>query len=261
VSSRVAQNTAVTRVQNCAAGLLSAASRSSASRIKSAATSSCTCAAPPAQPYGVVYNIAKSGFYNLSSGITVGDIIQGVTVRQSNFAKGVTGIFVPVNATGVTEITVSGSTFNCTGNQILMDSPVASIIMNGNLINVSANNAGVWFDLAPSSLNPCGGGGFGQSFVNNIFTGSSATGPSGTGILNSFPAGPPKCGPNTPTGEQGAVAYSEALGNVFSNLAAGVDLTDAVYWNVQANSYTGVTTQVPNSGVYAVFNSVGKASP
>jgi hypothetical protein len=191
--------------------------------------------------YGVVYNIAKSGFYSLGSGVTVGTYIQGVTVTQSNFVNGTTGIFVPPGAVGVTEISITGgNNFNCTGGQVIIEAPVASVIMNGNLIYIGANTAGVWFDAPGSILN---------SFVNNVFAGLSTTGPSGTGILVSFTSSP-----------QGLVAYSGATGNVFYNLAVGVDLTDAYAWNVQANSYTTVTNQVANSGPFSSSNSVGVAT-
>jgi hypothetical protein len=195
---------------------------------------------PSVGAYGVVYSIAKSGFYSLGSGLTIGSYIQGVAVTQSNFVNGTTCIFVPPNAVGVTEIAITGgNNLNCTGSQIVLQSAVASVIMNGNLIYIAnPNTAAVWFDAPGSLMN---------SFVNNVIAGLSQSTPFGTGILVSF------------TGS-GVAAYSNVTGNVFFNLATGVDLTNASVWNVQANSYANVTTQVSNTGTYAAFNSVGVAT-
>jgi hypothetical protein len=247
--------------------LLSAANRSSNPRIASAvasAAASCTCSGGAgSSPYGVVYNIGKSGFYNLNDGLTVGTLIQGVVVRQSNFANGVTGIYVPPSSTGVTEVTVSGSTFSDSGTQVLAQSPVASIIMNGNIINVSGTSvpnapyAGVFFDPIATTGNPCGGGGLMNSFVNNIFVGTAGT-PTGAGISVNFPAGPDNCLSEFPNGVQGVIEDSGASGNVFNNLAVGVDLTDGYYWTVLTDAYDpSVATKVldPYASVY--HNSVG----
>jgi hypothetical protein len=216
--------------------LTSTGSRANARKINPAAVA-CSCEAPPQSPYGVAYNIAKSGFYNLGAGIEAGTLIQGVTVTQSNFANGTTGILLQANAVGLTEITVVGSTFNCTGTQILDQAPVASIIMNGNLLNVRPNAVGLWINH---------GGGSQNTLINNLFVGSSATGPSGTGVMINFT-------------DVGVNAYSVASGNVFNNLSVGVDLTWGIDWNVQANAYdAAVATQVYNP--LGTANSVGVAT-
>jgi hypothetical protein len=122
-------------------------------------------------PYwGIVYNIAKCGFFWVGNGLAIGTYIQGVTVTQSNFTNGTTGIFVLSGGSGLTEIAITGGNqFNTAGNQIVIDSPVNSLIMNGNLIYVSENNSGLL-------LNAMGGQ---HSIVNNVFSAGNSTGTAG----------------------------------------------------------------------------------
>jgi hypothetical protein len=197
---------------------------------------------------GTVYNIANSGFYSLGIGLAIESYVTGVTVTQSNFVNGSTCIWVPPSVSGVSNIAiVGGNNFNCTGTQILLQSPVNSLVMNGNLIYLGyngTNNIGVWLD-AP--------GGQQYSFVNNVFSGLWCCGLSATGIVANFSG-------------SGTVNSAVVMGNTFFNLTLGTDLTDAKYWNVQGNFYTPAIT--PNPGTTPVLNpnmgnmnSVGAATP
>lgn len=192
---------------------------------------------------GTVYNIAKSGLFGLSVGVAVGSYVNGVSITQSNIVNGETCIWVPANATSVAGLTITGgNNLNCTGTQILLQSPVNDVVMNGNLIYVGAksvNNFGLWIQAA---------GGERYSIVNNVFAGLGCCNtPAGTGIVVDYNG-------------SGVVTDGVVIGNTFFNLVLGVDLTDASYWNVQANFYnSNTTTQVlnPNAGN---MNSVGVAT-
>ena len=75
---------------------------------------------------------------------------------------------------------------------------------------------------------------------------SGTTGPSGTDVLVNFSA-------------SGLSAWSQASGNVFTNVSVGFDLTKAYQWNVQATAYDpAVPTQVYNP--LGGANSVGVVS-
>jgi hypothetical protein len=221
------------------------------------ASSSCSsgCSSSGGIPYGVVYAISQSGFFKLNVGVNYGTYIQGVTIAQSNFINDTTGIEVAAGAIGPTQLAVSGSVFNCTGANctgypVDVEAGVAAITMNGNLINVSPNGVGVNFHSGLGDQN---------SFINNVFAGSGTTA-TGTGILVSLPSEAISC--PTPETIQEVIFYTNVMGNVFYNLATGVNLTDAIYWNVQANTYdTSVVTQVLNSNPsYAPYNKVGVIS-
>jgi hypothetical protein len=195
---------------------------------------------------GTAYNIAKSGFYSLGIGVAIESNVQAVTMTQTNIVNGLTCLWVPSGVTGVSGLMLTGgNNFNCQGTQILLQSPVSNFVMNGNLIFIGANganNVGVWVDAVGSQN---------YSIVNNIF-GSLAIacttcyGPSGYAILVN-------------NAGSGSVKDGIVLGNTFSYMAVGVDLTNASNWNVQANYYYNNTVQVSNPTAGSM-NSVGVAT-
>ena len=178
--------------------------------------------------YGIVFNIAKCGFFWTGNGLVIGTLIQGVTVTQSNFTNGITGIWAIPSGFGLDELDItSGNQFNTTGNQIEIQQGIADLIVGGNLIFVSGANTGVFIDA----------GGVRTSIVNNVFYGTANSG-YGVYVAGSVPSG-------------------IATSNVFSNLSEGVELIGTSGWNVQANSYSSVVTPVGHIG----SNSVGVATP
>ena len=77
--------------------------------------------------FGIVYNIAKFGFFWTGSGIQIGTYIQGLTVTQSNFTNGYIGIDALPGGYGLYEVSVTGGNqFNTTQNQIVMQQPLPS---------------------------------------------------------------------------------------------------------------------------------------
>ena len=195
---------------------------------------------------GSAYNIAKSGFYSLGIGLAIESNVQAVTLTQTNIVNGLTCLWVPPSVTGVSGLMLTGgNNLNCQGTQILLQSPVSNFVMNGNLIFIGANganNVGVWVDAV---------GGQNYSIVNNVFGSlaiacTSCYPPSGYAILVND-AG------------SGSVKDGIILGNTFSYMAVGVDLTNASNWNVQANYYYNNTIQVSNPTAGSM-NSVGVAT-
>jgi len=178
---------------------------------------------------GIVYNISKCGFFWNGSGLSITTLIQGVTVTQSNFTNGETGINALAGGTGLTELAITGGNqFNTTGNQILIAQPTFNLTITGNLIFILTGNTGIW-------LNSAGAGG--DTISNNDFSGQTTTGTTGIYVSGSNPS-------------------TVVTGNTFNFLATGVNLTGTSGWNVQANVYSGVTTAVKNIGT----NSVGVAT-
>jgi hypothetical protein len=178
---------------------------------------------------GIVYNISKCGFFSTGNGLAITTLIQGVTVTQSNFTNGETGINALAGGTGLTQLSVTGGNqFNTTGTQIWLQQPTHGLIINGNLFFVLTGQTGIWLDST---------GGW-ETIVNNVFAGETAptSPPLTTGILVS-----------------GSNPSTVVTGNSFNTFSTGVNLTGTSGWNVQANIYNPVNNQVTNIG----SNSVG----
>jgi hypothetical protein len=177
--------------------------------------------------FGIVYNVAKCGFFWVGNGIEIGTYIQGISITQNNFTNGQTGIWAQPGGTGLYELAITGGNqFNTTGNQVFIQQSYYSLIANGNLFFVSNGNSGMFLDATGQQ----------NSIVNNVFSGVTNV---SNGIYVSA------SNPNT-----------VLAGNVFNNLGVGVNLTGTSGWNVQANSYQSVGTNVANVG----SNSVGVAT-
>jgi hypothetical protein len=180
--------------------------------------------------YGIVYNIAKCGFFWEGNGIEIGTYIQGISVTQSNFTNGLTGIWAQPGGTGLDELAITGGNqFNTTGNQIAIQQPTSALIVTGNLIFVSNGNSGLYIDSTGSQ----------DIIANNSIAYNGPAKGTSFGIYVGF-----------------SVPGSVVTGNVFTGLTDGVDLVGTSGWNVQANTYSGVTTPVANIG----SNSVGVAT-
>jgi hypothetical protein len=179
--------------------------------------------------FGIVFNIAKCGFFWVGNGLEIGSYVQGISITQSNFTNGETGIWAEPGGIGLAELAITGGNqFNTIGNQIFIQQAMTSLIMNGNLIFITQNNSGVFLDSPGNGQN---------SIDNNVFWGLSPAGSNGI-FVNSTAAG------------------TTVVGNTFYNLATGMNLGGTAGWNVQANSYQGVATHVANIGT----NSVGVAT-
>jgi nitrous oxidase accessory protein NosD len=181
----------------------------------------------------VAFNVTGSNFNYLGTGIVYGSAVQGLTVAQSNFTGDAYGILVAAGGSGLDQLAVSGSQFNCQNEGILAQSWVPNTLIQGNLFIVP--NTGVGIQLNAAGL---------YSLSGNSFNTGSAT----AGAV--YPIGVVLTASNAP----GVIT-----GNSFDHMNVGVVLqagTGAV--NVQSNTYSNTATSVSNAGT---GNLVGGGSP
>ena len=168
--------------------------------------------------YEIVLNVRGCDFFNCAIGFVYGTYLQGVAIEQCNFTNGTTGILVPAGNVGNAQLTVTGSQFNTAANQIVIESPLASLIASSNLLYISANNSGILFS---SSINQ-------NTIIGNVFTGLSTTG--STGIATN----------------SGSSTSTIVASNIFYNLEYGINLAYASNWVVGINSFSTVTNPIIN---------------
>lgn len=199
---------------------------------------------------GIWYNIAKCSFYAEGNGILIGANVQGITVTQSNFQGGTTGIYAEsgVDSTYFTQLAVTGGNqFEVVdpGIDIAIAQPLAELLVSGNVFTIQDNNNGNNPGILLLSNQ-----GDQTSIVNNTFRGATPSGTLGAGI-------------NVAPSNSGSICAGSGnclgviTGNTFYGLAYGVTLSSyTTNWNVQANVYK-VTTPVYNLGS---GNSIGVAT-
>ena len=197
---------------------------------------------------GIVYNISKCVFDATGNGLIIGANVEGVTVTQSNFTNGTTGIYAEagVGSQNSTQLSVTGGNqFEMAdpGTAISVQQPLSALIVSGNLFIIRGDNAGIFTNAVSEDQ---------TTIVNNTFwqVGDSSSQPDiGQGVgINIQPSS------NSPGNITGVIT-----GNTFDNLGDGVYLnSNTTKWNVQANIYnSGVTTPVLNQGS---GNAVGVAT-
>jgi hypothetical protein len=179
--------------------------------------------------YGIVYSVTNSNFCWLAYGIVYAGFIQGLSVSQTNFTNGRSGIYSPVSQPGLlAQLTVSNSQFGNLSVSIGTLTPIQAVAISNNLFYVpsSGSKSAIWLDKYNSF-----------TITGNVFEGSTNP-PSGNfGISVGTPS-------SVPTSQHGAI-----VGNSFSAFSYGVYLSaNARYVNVQSNSYdaTSVVTPVTN---------------
>jgi inner membrane protein involved in colicin E2 resistance len=182
-----------------------------------------------------ILNITDSNLNFKAVGFTYGANCQGVTIKGTNFTNDNIGIFVPAGASGQDQLIIDSCQFGpSTSTSIAID-------IVGTMRDFKLANSLIF--VIPSTT------GVSLSNVNNVnITGNTFSG-----------QGP---GPSTSNGisvgSNNADNAATITGNGFFNLAAAVILAAGTTgWNVQANSYTSVTTPVANS---SGSNSVGVAT-
>ncbi len=175
--------------------------------------------------YGIVYNLAKCGFFNLGNGLIYGTLVQGVSVSQSNFTNDVTGILVPLGVVGAAQLAVNNSQIQTTGNDIVVLSAFGGLILTGNLFYVATNSTAILLN---------GAGGDQTVIVGNDFSGNpGSTGGTAINVL--------------------ATNSGVVTGNQFLGVTNGLNLSGSPFnWNVSQNVYINVTNQVLNPGSNAV---------
>jgi len=159
--------------------------------------------------------------------------VQGLTVSQSNFVGDDYGIFVPPNISGIDQLTVLGSQFNCATDGAYVGSSLPNTLFNANLFIVPNTGRGIYLQ---------------QAYLY------SAMG-------NSFNAGSPEKEREYPIGiEIGSTAGGGTItGNQFDNMDTAIvlDRTSSGA-NVQSNEYSNDSTKVKNLGT---GNTVGGGTP
>jgi len=181
----------------------------------------------------VVFNVTGATFDYLSKGIVYGQQVQGLTVSQSNFVGDDYGIYVPPDISGLDQLTVTGSQFNCQTAGIYVGSSLSNTLFSANLFIVPNTGTGIHLQ---------------QAYLY------SATG-------NSFNIGSRLKGNTHPIGIQvGSTAGGGTItGNLFDNMRTAIVLDRASTGaNVQSNEYSNDSTMVKNLGT---GNTVGGGTP
>lgn len=100
---------------------------------------------PEAECYSIYHNISKSTYNSLATGVVYGSYAQGITISQSNFQNGVTGVLVPPNSTGLlSQLNIDNSQFAQSGNNISIGSNVGQVALSGNDIFATGQNSGIF---------------------------------------------------------------------------------------------------------------------
>jgi len=190
--------------------------------------------------FGIVYNFSCCDFQNIAIGIEYDNYIQGVSVVQSNFVNGATGIYVSPDTSGTNgsdgpaQLAVVACNFNTTADQILIAYPFPTINISNNSFYCPLNHYGIVFSYASANS------AHGVNITNNSFygLGANAANRKGTGV------------------HFGGGAHGVVVANTFHWLVYGVNLIGTSTANVQSNKYVACITNVINKG----SNSVGVAT-
>jgi hypothetical protein len=91
----------------------------------------------------VVYNVSGATFNYLAKGIFYDQQVQGLTVSQSNFVGDEYGIYVPAGLSGLDQLTVQGSQFNCSSAGIYVGTYLSNTLFSANLFIVPNTGTGV----------------------------------------------------------------------------------------------------------------------
>ena len=182
----------------------------------------------------VVFNIAGATFNYLGKGVVYANQVQGLTVTQSNFVGDDYGIYVPAGLTGLDQLAVTASQFNCANAGIYVGSYTSDTLFGSNLFIVPNTGTGILL---------------GQAWLYSV-------------VGNAFNTGSASMASGRPIGiEIGATAGGGTItGNLFDNMAVAIVLEQASTGaNVQSNEYSpNVPVTVRNLGS---GNRVGGGSP
>lgn len=171
----------------------------------------------------LVFNISNSGFYELATGLSLGDYWQGVQIVNSNFTNTQHGVVQQAGAVGIlAELSISNSQFAGTSDLIDLNSDVDQVALSNNLFYVAPSSVGVY-------CRKCAG----LSAVGNNFTYNDAPRSGQNGIVIE----------NSATG-----SISTIVGNTFFGLTTGAWLQSTSSGvNMASNAFSGVSNQVVNS--------------
>lgn len=181
----------------------------------------------------VVLNIQGSQFNELAAGVIYGNYAQGVTINQSNFTNDNIGVSVPAGETGLDQLNISGSQFNCFSEAIGLNSGVIQTGIVGNLFLIEGTSNGI----------------YANNYYSTTITGNNFA-PAASGLSNTI-------GISFVTNK---ALNSIVTGNTFSQLTTAVNLqAGSANVSVQSNAYSGNTNNVVNNCSSGC--SVGVATP
>jgi len=136
----------------------------------------------------VQFNFVNNTLQYLAAGIYYGDYVQGVAVSNSNFTGSQIGIFAPGSETGLDQLYVGGSQFNCASDGIREDTFVLNTMAVGNFFLTPSSANGInlqsasLFSLSGNTFNPAGA----TSNTSGIVIGAPGALPQGIIGSNSF---------------------------------------------------------------------------
>lgn len=171
----------------------------------------------------VQFNIIGAQIANLNYGIYYGNYTQGVTVQSSNFTGDNYGIYSAASLTGLDQLYVGGSQFNCNTYGINTNTNIENTMIVGNFFLVPNSQSGIFLNASGAA-----------SIVGNTFNPTSGSPASNNGIV---------------IGTTISSLPTVISGNMIYNMkGSGIWLQSASqYVNVQSNAYSGNGTPVTNS--------------
>jgi hypothetical protein len=171
------------------------------------------------EPYGLVYNFSDCSLWELDDGIVYGDMVQGVTVRASNFTNVRTGIWQPSGATGGAQLAIVASQFGCFSNGVLLGGDLSNLQVSSSLFLLTQpNSAGIGLVGAGSQ----------HAVSSSVFAGMGTPMPGTNGV--DYAIGKYQIG---------------AIGScTFVGLETGINLSSATNFRVGNCAFAGCTNDV-----------------
>ncbi|WP_208457744.1 NosD domain-containing protein [Burkholderia vietnamiensis] len=170
----------------------------------------------------IVMNITGCSIDQWNDGFIYGNQVQGVTISQTNFTNNNAGILVPSSQTNLNQLSVLNNQFNNIQYNIVGQSAIPDVIIQGNLFLIDNSASGVYLAATSHTIIT------GNAFQPNVGSPTSVTGIIVSGWV---------------------VGGTMISGNVFYNLTTGISLTStSKNVNVQSNLYQGNLANTSNAG-------------
>ncbi|MDN7445878.1 NosD domain-containing protein [Burkholderia multivorans] len=170
----------------------------------------------------IVMNITGCSIDQWNDGFIYGNQVQGVTISQTNFTNNNAGILVPSSQTNLNQLSVLNNQFNNIQYNIVGQSAIPDVIIQGNLFLIDNSASGVYLAATSHTIIT------GNAFQPNVGSPTSVTGIIVSGWV---------------------VGGTMISGNVFYNLTTGISLTStSKNVNVQSNLYQGNLANTSDAG-------------
>ena len=212
-----------------------------------------------ATKFEALVNITNSVFYQCNEAIEYGAFVQGISLVSANVTDCNYGVYVPASETGLDQLAIVSSQFNCVIACIDELSNVPNTIVLGSMFIINPGAYGLAFNIAPGQLIVNGNSFGGANTTNTIAINFGASGGTGNIIVN-----------NTFSSLQASINYAAgavftAIGNVFANVTNYFNGAASViaYGNTPEASYTIAGLPVCGASTFGVRLTInnGVASP